>query len=63
MGCSDQSSQAQEYVAYFARPCPNALILSPDACKAKGGEDRLKERVQKVLGGILQKVEAEYRSS
>ena len=44
-----------------------AVIISPpytpDACKAKGGEDRLKERVQKVLGGILQKVEAEYRSS
>ena len=36
---------------------------NPDSCKARSGEDRLKERVQKVLTGILRKLNAEYQKS
>ena len=33
---------------------------SPETCKARENEKKLAERVQKVLAGILKKVDAEY---
>lgn len=48
---------------------PSILVMSavlinppygPDTCNAGKNEAKLKERVQKVVGGILQRVEAEY---
>ena len=35
--------------------------LDPADIMARGGEDRLKERVQKVLAGIHKKLEADPR--
>jgi len=49
----------------FVLPCSAQIIipaaLDPTKIFAKKGEEKLKERVQKVMGGILAKLESDPR--